>query len=156
MGGEKVKLNKKLIVLLAVFMLVLSAGAVSADDTTQADDDAEDIEVTSTVDADNEDGDVNDIEVTATAGAYDAADDADETDDDTDEETDDETDDGEYNETEEGLLADAVYAEGDDSASASAPEKTTSNLDDNVAGNPALILLTAIAGIGLTTLKRKY
>jgi len=128
-----VKLNKKLLVLLAVFMLILSAGAVSADDTTTAADDA------------TNEGD----------GTDDAEDSTDDGADETDEEVDDEID-GEYDETEDGMIADAVYADGSDSVSASAPAKTTSNLEKNAAGNPVFVLLAAIAGIGLTTLKRRY
>ena len=128
------KFNKKLLVLLAVFMLILSAGAVSAEDTA----------------ASAEDGTGDDDSPMA---ADDATDDsADEGDD----ETDDETYDEEFNETEDGMLLDAVYAEGSDSESASAPATSASNLEKNAAGNPILVLLVAIAGIGLTTLKRRY
>ena len=126
------KLNKKLLVLLAVFMLILSAGAVSADDmVTPADDDAGD-------------------------GLDDGNDDADDMADEGDDDVEEEIDDIEYNETEEGLILNAAYEEPTYSDGASVPAKNTSNLDKNAAGNPVLLLLASIAGIGLTTLKRRY
>lgn len=134
-GGENVKFNKKLLVLLAVFMLILSAGAVSAEDAA--------------ADADDGSGD----DASPMAGADDATDDGAEEGDD---ETDDEIDDEEFNETEDGMLLDASYAEGSASDSASAPATSASNLEKNAAGNPIFVLLVAIAGIGLTTLKRRY
>ena len=85
------KLNKSLIVLLAVFMLILSAGAVSAEGFLVTDDDDE------SVATDFED----------------------------------------------------VAGDGDDATGSS------SNLSKNPTANPILVLLAAIASVGIASIKRK-
>ena len=113
------KLNKTLIVLLAVFMLILSAAAVSAEDG-----------------------------VNATSSEDDASDDG------VDEDSEDVTDDeGMDNET---VDVTAAPTDGEIGSPISAvADEPSSDLTKNPAGNPILVLLVAIAGCGIASIKRK-
>ena len=127
------KLNKSLIVLLAVFMLILSAGAVSAEgfntvageDMPVADDVADD-------DATGDDGeDVSDDDATGDDVSDDDATGDDVSDHDTPE---------------------VIAAPDDASGNATG---SSSNLSKNPTANPILVLLAAIASVGIASIKRK-
>ena len=135
------KLNKTLIVLLAVLMLILSAGAVSAEDGVNDDAAADDGAATD----DAVDGAADDAAGEETDGAADE---------DAGDEADDATDDGqEY----VGDIGDPIATGSNDAESATddVAETSSSDLSKNPAGNPILVLLVAIAGFGIASIKRK-
>lgn len=121
------KLNKSLIVLLTVFMLILSASAVSADDSP--------------------DGGVAQVDDDDVKTADDVA-----TDDNTDDGVDDGTDDGADDDAPEVVAAPDDDADG---ASSDAAESSSSNLSKYSTGNPIAVLLVAIASVGIASIRRK-
>ena len=135
------KLNKALIVLLTVFMLIFSAGAVSADDDVAT---ADDVAAEDGVDAD------------ATGADDDAGDDG-AADEEADDETEDETDDGELPfDIGTPATADASADGSDDGIDVDDAAKASStDLSKNPAGNPILVLLVAIAALGTASIKRR-
>ncbi|MDO5859254.1 hypothetical protein [Methanobrevibacter sp.] len=133
------KLSKVLIALLAVFMLILSAGMVSADDASQnQDDDGEETTLDDTEETvDETGGDADDVEETVgETGAYA-----------------DETNDFEDSMQEGSVIDAATYNETNESGSAGA--ESTPIQDTYATGNPLVVLLAAVAGIGISSLKRR-
>ena len=133
------KLNKSLIVLLAVFMLILSAGAVSAEGFLVTDDGDESV----ATDFEDVAGDGDDVKTSDDVA----------TDDNTDDNTDDEGDDVATDDD-----APEVIAAPDDAAGNATGDDATgssSNLSKNPTANPILVLLAAIASVGIASIKRK-
>ena len=129
------KLNKSLIVLLAVFMLILSAGAVSAEGFLVTDDGDESV----ATDFEDVAGDGDDVKTSDDVA--------------TDDNTDDEGDD-----VATGDDAPEVVAAPDDAAGNATGDDATgssSNLSKNPTANPILVLLAAIASVGIASIKRK-
>ena len=129
------KLNKSLIVLLAVFMLILSAGAVSAEGFLVTDDGDESV----ATDFEDVAGDGDDVKTSDDVA----------TDDNTDDEGDDVATDDDAPEVIAAPDDAAGNATGDDATGSS------SNLSKNPTANPILVLLAAIASVGIASIKRK-
>lgn len=147
------KLSKVLIALLAVFMLILSAGMVSADDASQnQDDDGEETTLDDTEETvDETGGDADDVEETVDETGDDA-DDVEETVGETGAYAD-ETNDFEDSMQEGSVIDAATYNETNESGSAGA--ESTPIQDTYATGNPLVVLLAAVAGIGISSLKRR-
>ena len=140
---------------MAIFIVLLSVSFVSAVDTTDAviaDDDDDDASVENTTDDDSDDDD----------------DDADDEDDDEDDEDDDDEDDDDEEDLE---LDDSPYRHGELTSSeaaalADAPDNAngvagssnnakTTGTNTNATGNPLLVLLAAIAALGVYPISRR-
>ena len=139
---------------MAIFIVLLSVSFVSAVDTTDAviaDDDDDDASVENATDDDSDDDD----------------DDSDDDDDDDDDEDDDDEDDdeedlelddspyrhGELTSSEAAALADAQ--DNANGAAGSSDNAKTTGANTNATGNPLLVLLAAIAALGIYPISRR-
>ena len=131
---------KGLIALLAIFVVLMSASAVCAEDAVPSDDVAEDDFGDIATDGDAEDGDDEDIDDIDDTG-------------DTEDEEDVDVVPTEYDPNMEILLDSAAASGANDDGNANADGDETP-LDDNATGNPILVLLAALAVLGVVKIKR--
>ena len=143
------KYAKTIVAILAVFMVMMSAAAVFADDDVVLDDDAG-LSPVAPVTGDGGPQVADDVADTADGGE-DQQDQGDETSD--DDESEDEEEDPDENVTDEDD-EDGIYLDSSANATASSAEITQQSVSGHATGNPIVVLLAALAVLGICPFKK--